>query len=120
AADPLRISYILPGTGSTVGIGMPIIVQFNKTVQNRAAVERALVVSSTKPVTGAWFWYSSTQMIFRTKNGSYWPANQKVTVTAHMAGVKSGAGYGDTDVSHTYKIGNSHIITASAITHKLT
>lgn len=119
-ANPLRISWMLPGTGSTVGIGMPIILQFNKPVQNKAAVERALVVRSTKPVTGAWFWYSSTQLIFRTKNGTYWPANQKVTVTAHMAGIKSGSSYGDTDVSHTYRIGDAHVITASAITHRLT
>ncbi len=119
-ANSLAIQYILPGTGSTVGIGMPIIVQFNKPVQNRAAVERSLVVTSQKSVTGAWFWYSSTQVIFRTKNGHYWPANQKVTVTAHLAGVKSGSSYGATDVSHTFKIGDAHIITASAITHKLT
>jgi lipoprotein-anchoring transpeptidase ErfK/SrfK len=120
SANPLAIQYILPGTGSTVGIGMPVIVQFNKSVQNKAAVERSLVIKSAKPVTGAWFWYSSTQVIFRTKNGTYWPANQKVTVTAHLAGVKSGASYGAADVSHTFKIGDAHIITASAITHKLT
>ena len=49
---------------------MPIIVDFNYDVarSDRAAVEDALEVVSDVPVTGAWFWASDSEVVFRTQN----------------------------------------------------
>ena len=113
----LSVSTMTPSRGTTVGVGMPVTITFNRPVGNKAAVERALEIKTEKSATGAWHWMSATTVMFRTKNGEYWPANQKVSVIAHLAGVKSGSSYGTTDVTHTFKIGDSHILKVSNRTH---
>jgi lipoprotein-anchoring transpeptidase ErfK/SrfK len=107
----LQISDITPGSGETVGVGMPIIVDFNYDVahSDRAAVERALEVGSDVPVTGGWFWASDSEVVFRTQ--SYWPANEHVLLTAHLTGVPGGPGlWGESDLSHSFTIGDSHVV----------
>src|SRR6266568_3895135 len=111
AARTLQISSITPSPGETVGVGMPIIVDFNYDVarSNRAAVEHALEVGSDVPVTGAWFWASGSEVVFRTQ--SYWPAHEHVLLTAHLAGVPGGPGlWGGSDLGHSFTIGDSHLV----------
>lgn len=111
AARTLQISSITPDQGETVGVGMPIIVDFNYDVarSDRDAVERALEVASDVPVSGAWFWASDSEVVFRTQ--SYWPAHEHVTLTAHLTGVPAGPGlWGGGDLSRSFKIGDSHIV----------
>ncbi len=120
AANELDVADVSPTKGEKVGVGMPIIVTFNRAVGDRKAVERALEVKSTKPATGAWYWVSDTQVIFRTKNGQYWQPNQSVTFTAKLSGVKSGKKtYGISDYTRRFRIGDSHIINVSTKTHRL-
>jgi lipoprotein-anchoring transpeptidase ErfK/SrfK len=120
AQNVLAISDVSPGQGAKVGIGMPITVTFNRPVIDRRAVERMLTVRSTKPAVGAWNWVSGQQVVFRTKNNSYWKPNQRVTLSARLAGVKSGKGtYAMSDLTRRFTIGDSHIITASTKTHRL-
>jgi lipoprotein-anchoring transpeptidase ErfK/SrfK len=117
----LAITSIVPDRAETVGIGMPIIITFDRTVTDQAAVERSLEVRSTHRHEGSWRWttvYGVQQAIFRL-NG-YWRAHEKVTVTAHLAGVKTGAGtYGAADVTHRFTIGDAHTVTVNAKTHRL-
>ncbi|WP_242614412.1 L,D-transpeptidase [Actinomadura roseirufa] len=121
AAAVLDIADVSPNKNEKVGVGMPIIVTFNRPVGDRKAVEQALEVKSAKPATGAWYWVSDTQVIFRTRNGEYWQPNQAVTFTARLAGVKAGKKtYGVSDYTRGFRIGNQHIITASTKTHRLT
>jgi len=54
------------------GIGMPIMVSFSRPVTDKAAVERSLQITASKPVTGAWYWMNSKSVWFRPKH--YWPA----------------------------------------------
>ncbi|HZQ30176.1 MAG TPA: Ig-like domain-containing protein, partial [Mycobacterium sp.] len=42
--------------GQTVGIAAPIIIQFNAPISDKAAVERALTVTTTPPTEGSWAW----------------------------------------------------------------
>ena len=94
--------------GETYGVGLPLIVNFDRPVRNRAAVEKALQVIAEKPVLGAWHWFDDKQVIYRAK--TYWPAHQKITLVAHLSGVKGGKGvYGTKDLVRTYKIGAAHI-----------
>jgi lipoprotein-anchoring transpeptidase ErfK/SrfK len=111
AAQILKISSITPNTGETVGVGMPIIVDFNYDVasSDRATVEHALQVGSSVPVTGAWFWASGSEAVFRPQ--SYWPAHERVMLTAHLTGVQGGPGlWGSGDLSHSFRIGDSHVV----------
>ena len=111
AARILQVSNSTPDSGETVGVGMPIIVDFNYDVAHadRPAVENALEVGSDVPVSGAWFWASDSEVVFRTQ--SYWPAHEHVRLTARLTGVPGGPGlWGGSDLSRSFTIGDSHIV----------
>ncbi|RSN67100.1 MULTISPECIES: L,D-transpeptidase [Actinomadura] len=119
AKRTLEVADIIPRKGEKVGVGMPITVTFNRDVDDKKAVEQALRIKSSKPATGAWYWVSDKQVIFRTKNGDYWKPNQKVSFEADLAGVKSGKGtYGAKDVGREFRIGDSHILKISTKSKK--
>ena len=42
--------------GQTVGVAAPIIIQFDAPIADKAAVERALKVTTEPPVEGSWAW----------------------------------------------------------------
>ncbi|MCW2886364.1 MAG: hypothetical protein QOE54_2030 [Streptosporangiaceae bacterium] len=118
AAQSLSITSVMPNAGQRVGIGMPIVVNFNRSVTDRKAVERSLQVVSDQPNEGAWLWNGSQQVIFRTKK--YWAANQKIALTAHLAGVKSSSStYGTSDFKLKFKIGDSRISKVNTRTHRM-
>ncbi|TQM69008.1 lipoprotein-anchoring transpeptidase ErfK/SrfK [Actinomadura hallensis] len=119
APQELRIADVTPSSNEKVGVGMPIIVTFNRAVANKKAVERVLDVKSTKPATGAWHWQNDTTVIFRTKNDEYWKPNQKVMFRARLAGVKTGKGtYGVADFKRGFRIGDAHMTIISTKTKK--
>jgi hypothetical protein len=49
-------TQILEGYQQTYGVGMPIILYFSQSITDKAAVERALQITTSKPVVGAWYW----------------------------------------------------------------
>jgi lipoprotein-anchoring transpeptidase ErfK/SrfK len=101
----------------TYGVGMPIQLTFDRAISNRSAVEKALEVTTSKPVVGAWHWLDSRHLNFRPQN--YWPANTTVTVRGHFNGVAgTSTAYGK-DVSQTFTIGRSLIVVASTKTHHM-
>ncbi|WP_415840901.1 Ig-like domain-containing protein, partial [Nocardiopsis rhodophaea] len=53
----LELKQNQPNSGDTVGIGMPVMIDFDMPVQNKARVEAAMEVTSDKPATGAWNWF---------------------------------------------------------------
>jgi lipoprotein-anchoring transpeptidase ErfK/SrfK len=106
------------GAGQTVGVGMPIMINFSRPITDRAAVERALQIWSSKPVTGAWYWVTSKSVWFRPRH--YWPAHTHVRFTAHLAGLEGAPGvYGRADLTQHFRIGDSLIAVASAATHQM-
>ena len=103
----------------TVGVGMPIIARLTATPDDRAMVESRLSVTTSRPVQGAWHWFSDTELHWRPKD--YWPANTTVLVKANLNGVKFGNNvYGDHDTSVKFKIGESNINTVDVNAHTLT
>jgi lipoprotein-anchoring transpeptidase ErfK/SrfK len=104
--------------GETYGVGLPLILNFDKPVHDRAAVEKSLQVIAEKPVLGAWHWTDDKQVIYRAK--TYWPAHQKITLIAHLSGVKGGDGeYGTKDLVRTYRIGASQIAYLNIAKHQM-
>lgn len=111
------ISSVTPASG-VVGVGMPIIVNFDRPVYNRKQVERALEVRASKRVVGAWRWVNSQQVIFRTKK--FWPTGTRVSLIAHTSGVRAAKGvYGVADRTVNFTIGDSHISTVDVRSHKM-
>ena len=108
---------IYEGSGQTYGVGMPIMLIFSQPITNRAAVERSLTLTTSKPVTGSWYWDDSEHLDFRPRD--YWPAYTTVSFTGHLAGVEGAKGaYGATDLTQSFNIGRSLIAVASTTTHK--
>jgi len=107
---------IYEGSGQTYGVGMPIMLIFSQPVTNRAAVERSLELTTSKPVIGAWYWDDSEHLDFRPRD--YWPADTTVSFDGHLNGVQAAPGvYGAADLTQTFDIGSSVIAVASTTTH---
>jgi lipoprotein-anchoring transpeptidase ErfK/SrfK len=113
---------ILEGYGQSYGVGMPIILYFSQKITNRAAVERALQISTSKPVVGSWYWdypcnMAATCAYFRPRD--YWPAGTKVSFTGHLDGVEGAPGvYGHHTLTQTFSIGQSVIAVGDTKTHR--
>ncbi len=110
-----------PSDRETVGIGMPIILKFDKKVTDRAAVERALEVRSDRPVEGAWHWFEGDEgpeAVFRPRQ--YWPAHTKVSFRAHLSGVRTGKDiYGVKNYGVDFRVGDEHVSTVGEDNHKM-
>jgi lipoprotein-anchoring transpeptidase ErfK/SrfK len=109
-------AMIFEGEHATYGVGMPIIIDFSRPVTDKAAVERALQVQTSRPVIGSWYWDGSQQVDFRPRE--YWPAGTTVSFTGHLDGVEAAPGvYGDHTLTQSFRIGGSLIVVASTASH---
>jgi lipoprotein-anchoring transpeptidase ErfK/SrfK len=109
---------IFEGYRQTYGVGMPIILTFSRPITDEAAVERSLVVSSSKPVVGSWYWDTNESLIFRPRE--YWPPNTTVSFTGHLNGVEGAPGvYGFHTLTQQFTIGQSLIVVASTANHHM-
>ena len=112
----VRAEVVSPAAGSTVGVGTPIVVRFDRPVRRRADVERALVVHTPMPVLGAWAWRDDSTAEFRPKE--YWPGGMPVRVELDLEGVQTGreaVGQGRSSVEFT--LGPSMVTRVNAQTH---
>jgi lipoprotein-anchoring transpeptidase ErfK/SrfK len=110
-------THIFEGYKQTYGVGMPIMLTFSRPITNKAAVERSLELTTSKPVVGAWYWDGDQQLYFRPRD--YWPAYTTVSFTGHFDGVEGAKGvYGTHSLTQTFSIGRSLIAVASTTTHK--
>jgi len=111
-------SFIPPPGQTTVGVGQPVVVRFNHPVQDRAAAEKALSVTSSPRQTGGWYWLSSTEVHYRPQ--TYWTANSTLTLKANMFGVDLGSGtFGETDRSETIHVHDAWVAKADGATEQM-
>jgi len=109
-------TLIFEGAGTTYGVGMPIMLTFDYPITNKAAVERALTLTTSNPVVGAWYWDGSEQLDFRPRD--YWPADTTVSFSSHLDGVEGAPGvYGVHDLTQTFNIGQSVVAVANTSTY---
>ncbi|MBV9095073.1 MAG: L,D-transpeptidase family protein [Streptosporangiaceae bacterium] len=114
-------AQILQGYDQAYGVGQPIILYFSQKITDKAAVERALEVTTSRPVIGAWYWDDSCGMAptcayFRPRD--YWPSGTTVSFTGHLNGVQGAPGvYGYHMLTQTFSIGPSLIAIGNVKTH---
>ncbi|RCW46917.1 lipoprotein-anchoring transpeptidase ErfK/SrfK [Halopolyspora algeriensis] len=109
---------ITPVDDVTRGIAIPISIKFDAPVENKAAVQRALEVETSEPVTGSWAWLHDKQVDWRPKE--YWPAHTEVSVRANLYGVNYGDGeYGKADLTTEFTIGRAQIVKADVDSHRI-
>ncbi|MBA9006796.1 L,D-transpeptidase [Thermomonospora cellulosilytica] len=114
----IGVAAAAPFDDETVGVGMPIILTFDRPVYNKAEVERALHVRASRPVEGAWRWIDRRQVVYRTRK--YWPAHTDVTLHARLAGVRAARDvYGTRDLTLRFRVGDAQMSVASARTHQM-
>ncbi len=93
-----------PVNGSTVGVAEPIIINFARPIADQHMAEQAIHVSSTPPVSGKFYWLTSSQVRWRPL--SFWPAHTAVHVDA--AGTQN-----------NFVTGDALLATADDATHQL-
>ena len=112
------VTHIFEGYKYHYGVGMPIMLTFSQPIKDRAAVERSLQITTSKPVVGAWYWDNSQTLSFRPRD--YWPANTNVSFVGHLDGVEGSPGvYGNHTLTQDFSIGRSLIVVASTHRHHM-
>ena len=117
--ESLTMPYLLPGDGEVVGIGQPIAVRFDENIPNRVAAERAIKVTTSPPVEGAFYWLNNREV--RWRPASFWKPGTTVDVEVNTYGVDLGDGlYGQENLTTHFTIGDEVIATADDDTKMLT
>lgn len=106
--------------GETVGIGMPVELQFNVPIPaaDQQAIVDHIAVVSNPPQPGAWYWYDSRDVHYRPEN--FWESGTQVTVDADLNGVDAGNGYwGLGDWTLNFSIGAAHLTVVNTQTRQM-
>jgi len=113
-------AILSPGDDKVVGVGMPAIIKLSSAVpkaQHAAFVSRLKVIT-VPAVTGAWHWFSDTELHYRP--ATYWPAGTKIEVDAKIAGYTPGDGsFAVKDVNIKYAVGDAHVSTVDVNAHSM-
>jgi lipoprotein-anchoring transpeptidase ErfK/SrfK len=111
-----------PLNNAVVGVGLPVSLLFDKPVRNKAAVERALSITTTPATAGSWGWVTTQTGYDRVdwRPDTYWKTGTKVTLTAKLSGIDTGGGrYLRRDVNDTFSIGTARISYADLHAHTM-
>jgi len=109
---------IFQGHNVTYGVGMPVILSFSRPVEDKKAVERAIVLTSSRPTVGAWYWDGDQALWFRPR--AYWPEHVRVSFTGHFDGVRLSPGvYAVHTLRQRFRIGRSLIVVADTDKHRM-
>ena len=116
--DEQTFPSFFPLSGSTVGVGMPVIVRFDVPVTNKASIERHLHVKTDPEQAGAFHWISDTEVHWRPKK--YWQPGTTVTIDADIDSVPAGNGvYGQKSRTSTFTVGRSMVSKVDMNTHQM-
>ncbi len=116
----IRVSTPL-SDGQTYGVGLPIVVELGADVaaDQRANVERRLLVTSEPAQIGTWHWFSASEVHFRPQE--YWQEGTRLSVRLATGGLPlGGTAYGAKDVTIHATIGEKLVMTTDDATHTMT
>ncbi|MFG2619350.1 Ig-like domain-containing protein [Streptomyces sp. NPDC048507] len=112
------VGHYTPEDGSTVGVGMPVSINFTRGITNTEAVEKAITVTAEPSVPVEGHWFGNDRLDFRPEK--YWAAGTKVTVKLALDGVEGRPGvYGKQTRTVTFTIGRSQVTTVDASAHTM-
>ncbi|MER7107976.1 L,D-transpeptidase [Streptomyces sp. NPDC000229] len=113
------IGNYTPEDGSTVGVGMPVSINFNKPITDKKAVQSGISVSSSSGQEVVGHWFNSQRLDFRPEN--YWAEGSKVTLKLNLDGVEGSDGvYGVQQKTVTFTIGRNQVSTVDAAAKTMT
>ncbi|MET9383859.1 Ig-like domain-containing protein [Streptomyces sp. NPDC002928] len=112
------IGYATPENRSTVGTGMIISLDFNREIENRAAVERAVHVTAKPAVEVRPHWFGKSRLDFRPEH--YWKPGTQVTVALRFRDVEGARGvYGLQYKTFSFTVGRSQVSLVDAAAHTM-
>ncbi|MGQ0843019.1 MAG: Ig-like domain-containing protein [Sporichthyaceae bacterium] len=118
--DTERVSVlrVSPADGATVGVAHPLIVEFTKSVINRAEVTKALTVETFPRVEGSWYWIDAATVDWRPKN--LWPTGTQVSLRADLRSIDAGKGrYGAGVWTSSFTVGRSQVLEVDTRTFRM-
>lgn len=114
----LELASNFPTSGDTVGVGMPVIVNFDLPVQNKVQVENSMEVTSEEEVEGAWNWVTDQMAVFRPEG--FWRPYQEVSVDLRLSGVEASEGvYGINNHRIDFEVGREMVATMHVPDHEM-
>ncbi|TXS56620.1 Ig-like domain-containing protein [Streptomyces sp. t39] len=117
--DNSFIGNFTPEDGSTVGVGMPVSINFNKAITDRKAVQSGITVTSSAGQEVVGHWFSNQRLDFRPDQ--YWTENSTVTLKLALDGVEGADGvFGVQQKTVTFKIGRNQVSTVDVATKTMT
>jgi hypothetical protein len=112
------IGTFTPDDGTTVGVGMPVSINFDKAITNKAAVQKGITVSTTSGQEVVCHWFNANRMDCRPDK--YWTENSTVTLKLALDGVEGADGvYGVQQKTVTFKIGRNQVSYVDAKTKQM-
>ncbi|MFI6403236.1 Ig-like domain-containing protein [Streptomyces sp. NPDC050548] len=116
--DERFIGYVTPENRATVGTGMIVSLGFNREIENRAAVERAIHVTAKPAVEIRPHWFGNARLDFRPE--SYWKPGTQVTVSLRLRDVEGAKGvYGLQYKTFSFTVGRSQVSLVDAARHTM-
>jgi lipoprotein-anchoring transpeptidase ErfK/SrfK len=116
--DERFIGYVTPDNRATVGTGMIVSLGFNRDIENRAAVERAIHVTAKPAVEVRPHWFGKSRLDFRPE--SYWKPGTQVTVSLRLRDVEGAPGvYGLQYRTISFTVGRSQVSLVDAARHTM-
>jgi lipoprotein-anchoring transpeptidase ErfK/SrfK len=116
--DQQTYASLTPLQNETVGVGMPVIVQFDLPVKNKAEFEQHMKVTAQPATDGSWSWISDTEAHWRPKH--YWKSGTRVHVDVDVNSLPAGKGiYGQMNRTVDFKIGQSVIMKTDVSTDQM-
>ncbi|MFF2775670.1 Ig-like domain-containing protein [Streptomyces sp. NPDC058052] len=113
------IGNFTPEDGSTVGVGMPVSINFNKAITDKKAVQGGIEVTSSSGQEIVGHWFNSTRLDFRPDD--YWKAGSTVTLKLDLDGVEGADGvFGVQQKTVTFKVGRSQVSTVDVAKKTMT
>ncbi|MEW2497037.1 L,D-transpeptidase [Streptomyces nodosus] len=118
APDHSFIGNFTPDNGATVGVGMPVSINFDKAISNKAAVQKGITVSSSSGQEVVGHWFGANRLDFRPEK--YWQGGSTVTLKLDLDGVEGAQGvYGVQQKTVTFKIGRNQVSYVDAKTKQM-
>ncbi|MFD5112498.1 Ig-like domain-containing protein [Streptomyces sp. NPDC058220] len=112
------IGYFAPENRATVGTGMIVSFDFNRQIQDRAAVERAIKVTSVPRVEVAGHWFGDKRLDLRPE--AYWKPGTKVTIEVGLRDVEAAPGvFGIQRKTVRFTVGRSQVSLVDAAAHTM-
>ncbi len=112
------IGSFTPDNGTTVGVGMPVSINFDKAITNKAAVQKGITVTSSSGQQVVGHWFGANRLDFRPEQ--YWKENSTVTLKLALDGVQGAPGvYGVQQKTVTFHIGRNQVSYVDAKTKQM-